>query len=314
MIEQEFYKQLGLEDMIQVKNLWVSACSFEEAGAFVVLHHYTHSVKGMTPAFSFKVSDRASGQMVGAAIFGVPGQVQIEDKYGILLNGPRPHTKEFEPAFKYRLVELRRLVLLDEAPRNSETRVLGIMLQELTKSGVGRVLSYADPNEKREGHPDGQHTGLIYRGACFHKILETRPTKAVWWKGRRYPVRNLDQYNNYHSEPSNWSSIPEDKKILRYEKCKEGKRAVWVIKLPEHRIGIAKELHAALVNDSAHYKEEAGKIGYLKGLTKGDEYFDTPRWKTPATWKGSMQKAPCFCCYRQEKESNDTETVRPNLG
>jgi hypothetical protein len=255
---------------IALVDLWVEECPFKEAAAFVVAHHYTHSVKGMTPKHCFKVIHKDTKEVLGAAIFGIPGQVQTTNKYGD--NG------------KVSLVELRRLVLLEEAPKNSETKVLGAMLRELRKLSIQRVLSYADPNEKRDNHPDGKHTGLIYRAAGFHLVKEAGKTKAIWWKGRRYPIRNIDQYNNYHTEPDGikvgrvpWSSIPDEKKIVRWEKYKGGRRKVYVPKIAEERIAVNKQLRAALDSGEATFVREEGKIGYVKDLLPGMPYSETPR-------------------------------------
>jgi hypothetical protein len=250
-----------------LQDLWIESCLHSEAAAFVVKYHYTHSVKGMTPIYSYRVLDKKSKQVVGAAIFGIPAQIQTLNRYSN--NG------------SIRLVELRRLVLLDAAPRNSESVVLSVMFRLLKKEGVQRILSYADPNEKRENHPDGAHTGLIYRATGFHLIKRAGTTKAIWWKGRRYPIRNIDQYNNYHLEPPWWDKIPDNKKILREEKYKNGKRQVWVAKIPRERILINQKLRAAMIKGEAELRIESGKIGYIKDLEKGMPYFNTP---TPKQW------------------------------
>lgn len=247
-----------------LQDLWVlEDKEFNCSLRFVEQHHYTHSVKGMTPVYCFLIRHRKRESILGAAIFGIPAQVQTLCKYN--------------EKGALRLLELRRLVLLDIAPKNSESYILGIIFRLLKKKGIQRILSYADPNEKRIDHPDGKHTGLIYRATGFHKVKEAGKTKAIWWKGRRYPIRNIDQYNNYHSKPANWDSIPNEKKILREEKYRGERRLVWVPKIPSERIGIAKKLIAALADGSAQFRVEEGKIAYVKDLEKGLPYFDSPR-------------------------------------
>ena len=115
-------------------------------------------------------------------------------------------------------------------------------------------------------------------------MKEAGKTKAIWWKGRRYPIRNIDQYNNYHVEPDGiktgrvpWSEIPNEKKILREEKYGRGRRWVWVPKIPEERIAINKQLRTALESGEATFVQEEGKIGYVKDLFSGMPYFETPR-------------------------------------
>jgi hypothetical protein len=251
---------------MELRNLWIVPCSVDEVTPFAVEHHYLHSVKGATPSHCFLIRDGNDGPVVGAAIFGISGQLQT--------------TKKYSEDGTIKMVELLRLVLLDECPRNSESRVISIMLRHLAKIGIQRVLSFADPNEKRPDHPEGMHTGLIYRAAGFHLVTKAGTTKAIWWNDRRYPIRNLHQYNNYHTKPAFWDEIPDDKKIRRREKHGTGTRWVWVPKIPSERIGIAKRLWAALAAGAAKYRPELRKIGYLKDLQKGMPYFDPPK-KTP---------------------------------
>lgn len=273
MVEQPAIQQEGGGSIPppSLQDLWVEACSVREASDFVKLHHYTHETKGTTPKHAYRVINKRTGQMVGAAIFGIPGQLQTLQKYGTDWLGE-----------KIEMVELRRLVLLDECPKNSESTVLSVLFRLLRTAGVQRILSYSDPNQERENHPDGRHTGLIYRATGFHKVKEAGKTKAIWWKGRRYPIRNIDQYNNYHSEPVGWADIPDDKKILREEKCKktkanpQGRRWVWVPKIPTEFINIAQQLRAALRAGEAKLQTESGKIGYVKDLKRGMPYFETP--------------------------------------
>lgn len=267
---------------ILLQDLWVvEDLKFDESIRFVEDHHYTHNVQGVTAAYCFLVQHKHTKQTLGAAIFGIPGQKQTLQKYN--------------DSGRLTMLELRRLVLLDEAPRNSESTVLIIMFRLLREKGVQRILSYSDPNEIRSNHPDGKHTGLIYRATGFHKVKEVKKAKAVYikdeffaaggWTKRRYPIRNLDQYNNYHNEPKNWQLFPPDKQFIRNEKCPvtkknpAGRRDVWIIKDPSERIGIAKRLHQALKDGVAELRGEAGKIAYVKDLCSELPYFETPQYK-----------------------------------
>lgn len=202
-----------------MNDLVVRPCSFGEAAAFVVKHHYMCSTKGITPTHCYQVTNRV-GVVVGAAIFGKPAYRGTEARYSGGL----------------RLVELRRFVLLDECPRNSESKVLGMLLRLLREEGIQRVLSYADPNQKRNDHPEGRHTGLIYRATGFRQVTKAKRTKAVWFNGRRYPIRNLDQYRQYDGG--------------------------------EPLTPLSRELRAALKDGRAELRVEEGRIGYLRDLVE----------------------------------------------
>lgn len=143
----------------------VWSCELPAIKAFVEQHHYSHSVFGVTVTRCFKVT--CGEKIVGAAIFGKPAGMGVAEKYGV------------------KLVELRRFVLTDECPRNSESRVLGQMLRQLKRQQFKRVLSYADPA--------AGHLGIIYRATGFEYRGTTAKRKHIMWKGKKYPDRNVHQ-------------------------------------------------------------------------------------------------------------------------
>jgi hypothetical protein len=155
------------------KTLRAYLCRLSEIKSFVEAHHYSRSVKGITSSFCFRVMD--GNQMVGAAIFGRPAMKDQITKYSE--NG------------KFSLIELRRFVMLDDAPRNSESRVLGYLIRCLAKEGVERILSYSDPSQG--------HIGVIYKAVGFEFIGRTPDTKVIWWKGRHYSHRSINRCDNY---------------------------------------------------------------------------------------------------------------------
>lgn len=148
----------------------------KEAASFIEKHHYCRSTFGVTNGPCFIVS--SGGVTVGAAMFGLPGGAGVKEKYS---------SKEQD------LLELRRFVLLDEVPRNGESRCLGVMLRSLKRRGIHVVLSYADPTHG--------HWGTIYAACGFRYRGTTAKRKHVLWKGKKYPDRNIHQTNfPYHKE------------------------------------------------------------------------------------------------------------------
>ena len=146
-------------------SLRVDLCAVCEIQPVIEKVHYSHSIFGVTTDYCFSVRDGAG--IVGGAIFGKPAGVGVAEKYG-----PQ-------------LTELRRFVLTDECPRNSESKLLGVMLRRLKKLGIERVLSYADPAHG--------HRGTIYRALGFEYLGVTSKRKHVMWKGKKYPDRNIHQ-------------------------------------------------------------------------------------------------------------------------
>jgi hypothetical protein len=162
--------------------------------------------------------------MVGAAIFGLPSMRETIEKYG-----------EFG---RFKLLELRRFVMIDDTPRNCESKSIAIMLRILKKRGVQRVLSYADPNYG--------HVGTIYRALGFTLLGLTPSINVVWYRDRCRPVGKIDQYRK-------WST----RSVNRY------------VKYQNKNLGLlpfAREVRDALKSGKAIKRKEAGKFIYVKDL------------------------------------------------
>jgi hypothetical protein len=207
---------------MSLEKLTVQPCEIEIVRNFVEKHHYSRSIRGVTPSFSFEIL--LDGSLVGAAIFGRPAMKQTFDKYS--------------DGGKYTLLELRRLCLVDDTPRNIESKSLGIMLRALKRHGIDRVLSYADPNHG--------HVGTIYRATGFEFLGQTRSIPSIWYRDRRYHQRCIDEYRK-------WST----RSLRRYANYKDKSLGLFPFAL---------ELRQALLDGSAVRKVEAGKFIYLKTL------------------------------------------------
>lgn len=153
---------------LTLQSLRVDSCDVATIQPVIERVHYSHSIFGVTVTRCYVV--RAAGVIVGAAIFGLPAGAGVARKYGA--DG---------------LVELRRFVLIDECPRNAESRVLAVMLRDLKRAGLRRVLSYADPAHG--------HRGTIYAALGFTYRGTTSRRKHIMWKGKKYPDRNVHQTN-----------------------------------------------------------------------------------------------------------------------
>lgn len=125
--------------------------SEETARDFVVREHYSRSY----PAAVFRVGLFGPGaKLEGVAVFSVPMNRHVVPAY------TRVEAKEG--------VELGRFVLLDRAPRNSETFLLGEAFRLLRRERpkLKAVVSYSDPVARRDR--DGAiltpgHVGIIYQ-------------------------------------------------------------------------------------------------------------------------------------------------------
>ena len=133
------------------RDLVIRPAPLTEIRSFVETYHYSHSVNGVKVSHCFRVD--AKGELVGALIFGAMSTTAW---------------KKFSDCEKS-VLELRRLVLLDAAGKNCESRVLGVALRWLRKSvpGVRLIVSYADPAHG--------HRGGIYRAANFTDLGTSAP-------------------------------------------------------------------------------------------------------------------------------------------
>lgn len=128
---------------ISAASLEISPCGVSEIRSFVEKNHYSRSINGVKISCCFKVE--VNGRLIGGVIFGALSTTAW---------------KRFSDS-EQKVLELRRLVLVDEAGKNSESRVVGWCLRWVKKNflGVDVVVSYADPLHG--------HSGAIYRAANF---------------------------------------------------------------------------------------------------------------------------------------------------
>lgn len=134
---------------------------------FIEKYHYSKSINGVKSSKCFGLFD--GDRLVGAVLFG-PLSTTAWKKYG---------SKESD------VIELRRLVTLDECPRNTESWLISRCLKNLKKEGLYKIcVSYADP---RHGH-----CGYIYQASNWNYEGQTSPDKVlVTPEGREYHSRAL---------------------------------------------------------------------------------------------------------------------------
>jgi hypothetical protein len=121
-------------------------CLRSEVKDFVESHHYSKNINGLKISQCFKVLS-LDNLLVGAVIFGQLSTTSWK-KYG---------KSESE------VLELRRLVLLDQCEFNTESFVIASCLRYLKKhTNYKVVISYADPYHG--------HSGVVYRASNFEYL------------------------------------------------------------------------------------------------------------------------------------------------
>lgn len=134
---------------------------------FIEKHHYSHNINGVMSTYCFGLYDNLS--MVGAMLFGSLGMANAWRKYA-----DKPED----------VIELRRLVCIDDTPKNTESYFIGGCLRWLKKNtDIKVVVSYADPNYG--------HQGIVYQASNFTKVGETSPGKVIMWDGKKYHDKTI---------------------------------------------------------------------------------------------------------------------------
>ena len=128
----------GSSPRVALHQIRVAPIPLVLAKAMIVQHHYLHSWPGGTKlAFGVFVGMR----LLGAIILGV---------------GPTNAHRMVAGAGPEDCLALTRLYLSDDLPKNSESKVLGIVLRNLKRhTNVRFLISYADPAQG--------HLGTIYQ-------------------------------------------------------------------------------------------------------------------------------------------------------
>ena len=146
----------------------VILCTRKEISDFVEKWHYSHNMNGLIADYCFKLVD-FSDKLIGACVFGRIAMAGVWKKY---------------VSNEYELTELRRLVCIDDTPKNTESFFIGKCLRWLKKNTLlTTIISYAD---KTFGH-----TGVIYQASNFDLIGETKPGKVIMYNGKRYHDKTI---------------------------------------------------------------------------------------------------------------------------
>lgn len=147
---------------MSVKEFNVYICERIEIRDFIEEHHYSHNINGLMSDYCFKLMN--GDKMIGAMIYGRLAMANVWKKYG---------------EKKEDVMELRRLVCIDDTPRNTESYFIGQTLKWLIKNTeIKTIVSYADP--------EYGHEGIIYQASNFKKDGKTSKGKVIMYKGKKY--------------------------------------------------------------------------------------------------------------------------------
>lgn len=131
--------------MTSAKDIRVAPIGSADARAFVRAHHYSGKV---TPNSQLHLGAFIGARLVGVAQFGPP--MDRSKLVGLVRETPWNG-----------MMELNRLALIDETPRNTESRFLSVCFRMIRQNAphIQWVLSFADATQCGDG--------TIYRAAGF---------------------------------------------------------------------------------------------------------------------------------------------------
>lgn len=137
-----------------------------EVRDFIELHHYSHNVNGLKSDYCFAMYE--GQEIIGAMMYGTMAMANQWKKYALS-----------ESSREKDVLELRRLVLIDDTERNAESFFIAKTLKWLRmNTTVEIIVSYADPNYG--------HEGVVYKASNFTHVGMTSPGKVIVFNGKKY--------------------------------------------------------------------------------------------------------------------------------
>ena len=135
-------------------------------------------MNGLHISYCFKLMD--GDTMIGAMVYGSLGMLGVAEKYN--------------PKNPSKILELKRLVCIDDTPKNTESYFIGWTLRWLQRNtDLEMIISYAD---KTFGHE-----GVVYKATNFECMGETSAGRVIMWNGRRYHDKTLRNKHNGKLKP-----------------------------------------------------------------------------------------------------------------
>lgn len=163
--------------MSKIKNFTVGHCTRSDVRGIIESLHYSRSINGVISCYCFKLLHE--DRVIGGIIFGSLGMANSWKKYG---------------ASPDKVTELRRLVCIDDTPKNTESFFIGKCLRWLElNTQIETVVSYADPNYG--------HSGVIYKASNFKLMGLTSPGRVIMWGDKKYHDKCIRTYHNGRLKP-----------------------------------------------------------------------------------------------------------------
>ena len=143
--------------------------------SFIEKHHYSHNVNGVQSYHHFGLYTEGNfglPKMIGAMMYAIPSMPATASKYN--------------PINPNKCLELRRLVCVDDTPKNTESYFIGKTFKWLKKyTDMEVIVSFADQHYG--------HSGTIYKATNFDYLGETADARVLIVDGKEMHSRSLNQ-------------------------------------------------------------------------------------------------------------------------
>ena len=160
---------------MSVINFTVEYINRKALVSFIEKHHYSHNVNGIQSYHHFGLYTEGNfglPKMIGAMMYAIPSMPATAAKYN--------------PINPSRCMELRRLVCIDDTPKNTESYFIGKTLRWLKQNtDIEVIVSFADQHYG--------HAGTIYKASNFEYLGETAAGQVLMVDGREMHSRSLNQ-------------------------------------------------------------------------------------------------------------------------
>lgn len=185
--------------MSEVKNYIVQETTFNHSvRKFLKKWHYSDyvNIQAKHTFCLFRNGRFGLPEMIGVCIYTRPA-------------GPSAG-QSYYPEAPDKVLELRRLCLVDDTPKNAESFFVGKTLKWLRKNTDWEfVLSYADAEQG--------HTGVIYRASNFNYLGQTKPGKSLEVDGKKFHVRTLSMLDRPYGVEINKRYKDKDENVKLIE-------------------------------------------------------------------------------------------------
>lgn len=153
---------------MKVRYFYIKSVHRSEVKDFIEKHHYSKSINGVMWSYCFNLYTQ-DHILIGSMLYGKMAMAGQYKKYGDTQDD---------------VIELRRLCCIDETPKNTESRFIGLTLRWLKKNtAIKTVISYADPNYG--------HSGIIYKASNFKMIGESASGRVIIFNGKKYHDKTI---------------------------------------------------------------------------------------------------------------------------